>query len=326
MQKQTLSPGRWRGLKMTSNAQDIFTVLAFDQRGSYCRMLPEDATYEDAVQIKRQVARALAPHASAVLLDPIYGLLPAMDLVGSSGLLMAYEKSGYSGDSTYRKVAFIDDWTVGKIKRMGASAVKLLVYYHPGAGALADEIDGVVRQVADECHAHDLPLFVEPMSYSLDADISKKSADFAKTLPEVVCETARRLSRTGADVMKLEFPVDPAFESDEKAWLDACRAVGAASAAPWVLLSAGVDFEMFEPQVRAACAAGASGFLAGRAIWKEVVPMPPNERDRFLAEVAIPRIDTLSGIAASAARPWTDFYAPPAGGEGWYRAYGGAPD
>ncbi len=316
-----ISPGRWRGLKTTSTPEGLFTILAFDQRGSYATLLPEGTPYEVAVQIKCEVVTALALHASAVLLDPTYGFMPAMEMAGATGLLFALEESGYTGDSTYRRVAFNPNWTVGKIKRLGASAVKLLVYYHPESGDLAEELEDLIRNLSAECHRFDLPIFLEPVSYSLNAQVPKSSAEFARTRPAVVRETARRLSRLGADVLKMEFPVDTAFESDERAWRAACEAVSEASAVPWVLLSAGVDFEMFERQVRVACKAGASGFLAGRAIWKEITTLGPEARMRFLTETAIPRIESLAEIATGTARPWTDFYAPIPAGDDWYRSY-----
>ncbi|MFN8373927.1 MAG: tagatose 1,6-diphosphate aldolase [Anaerolineae bacterium] len=318
---QEITVGRWQGLKRSSIDGDLFTILAFDQRGTYRRMLPENTTYETAVDIKREVVTALSPHASAVLLDTDYGLPSAMYLARSSGILMALERSGYSGDSTYRRIEFDPKWSVAKIKRMGASAVKLLAYYHPYSGALAEEIEGVVRSVADECHRFDLPLFLEPISYSLDATISKESAEFAQTRPEVVRETAERLSKTGADILKMEFPVDAAFDSDMRSWEAACTAVSKASVVPWVLLSAGVDFETFAEQTRIACQSGASGFLAGRAIWKEAVTMSHTERVQFLAEKGTERLYRLSKIALENARPWTDFYSPPRAKRTWAQDY-----
>jgi tagatose 1,6-diphosphate aldolase len=318
---QTISPGRWRGLKTTSTDNYVFTILAFDQRGSYRRMLPEGTSYETAVEMKCEVISALSPHASAVLLDASYGFTPALTMSGGSGLLLSLEKSGYTGESTYREMAFDDDWTIGKIKRFGASAVKLLVYYHPGAGELADKNDALIKDLCDTCHTYDIPIFVEPVSYSLDADVPKSSAAFAETRPEVVRETARRLAKLQPDVLKLEFPVDVAFDDDVDHWLAACEAVSEVSEVPWVLLSAGVDFETFERQLEVACAAGASGFLAGRAIWKEMVDMSPDERQRFLAGAATERIQRLAEITADKARPWNAFYAIPAAGDEWYRSY-----
>jgi tagatose-1,6-bisphosphate aldolase len=303
----------------TSSDRQIFEILAFDQRGSYRKMLTEGTSYEQAVSIKTEIVVELAKTASAVLIDNEYGLTPAMQMPGTSGLLLSLEESGYSGDSTYRRLKFNPDWTVEKIKRMGGSAVKLLAYYHPHSGALADEIEGVIRDVVAECHRFDLPLFLEPMSYSLDAAVSKDSAAFAATRAEVVRDTAQRLSATGADILKLEFPCDAAFETDETVWRSACEAVSAACAVPWVLLSAGVDFDVFERQATIAAQTGASGWLAGRAIWKEAVIMAAGERTSFIKEKANSRIQRLVEVAEANARPWTDFYAPPTGTPDWYK-------
>src|SRR5215467_2125579 len=105
--QQTISPGRWRGLTTTSTREHVFAVLAFDQRENYRRMLPQGATYEQAAQIKQEVAQALSFNSSAVLLDPNYGLKAMLSLSGSSGLLIALEKSGYSGDPAARHTEFM---------------------------------------------------------------------------------------------------------------------------------------------------------------------------------------------------------------------------
>lgn len=317
-----LTPGRWRGLKSTSlKEKHIFGIVAFDQRGSYRKMLPEGTSYADAVQMKEEIVYAMTLNASAILLDPTYGLGPAMKMTGQSGLLMALEKSGYSGDSTYRRPEFSDDWTPEKIRKMGASAVKLLVYYNPKAEALADELDELIKEKVAEIHAQDLPVFLEPMSYSIDADVSKDDEAFAVQKREVVVETARRLSKTGADVLKMEFPYDHRYESSESAWREGCEELSAASAVPWVLLSAGVSFETFERQTIIATESGASGFLAGRAIWKEAVNMTPAERTEFLSGLATSRLKRLLDIAAEKSRPWSDFYTSPESSEDWFATY-----
>lgn len=319
---QSISPGRWRGLKTTSlKNNDVFGILAFDQRGSYRRMLPENTPYQEAVTIKEEIVGSLTQHATAVLLDPIYGLGPAMKMTGKSGLLMALEKSGYTGDATYRRPEFLDSWTPEKIRRMGASAVKILVYYHPDAGTLADELDELIRIKTAECHAVDLPVFLEPMSYSIDTEVGKEGSQFAEMRPQVIIETARRLSQTGVDVLKMEFPVDYNYSSDEASWRRQCVALSEASQVPWVLLSAGVDFETFEQQTQIACESGASGFLAGRAIWKEAVNMPSQQRAAFLAGEATDRIKRLLDIAQTQSRPWSDFYSSPESSENWFVAY-----
>jgi tagatose-1,6-bisphosphate aldolase len=316
-----ITPGRYRGLKSTSDDQNIFNILAFDQRGSYRKMLPAGSTEEEAIQIKQEVVVSLSQHVSAALLDNRYGMPAAMNMRGGCGLMMSIEESGYSGDSTYRRLLFDADWTVAKIKRMGGTSIKLLAYYHPHSGALAEEIEGVIADIIAQCHANDMPLFLEPMSYSLDANVAKESAAFAETRPAVVRDTAKRLSALKPDVLKLEFPYDAAFHQDQAQWRTACEAVSAASSVPWVLLSAGVDFDTFAAQTEAACQAGASGWLAGRAIWKECVVMPPAERTQFLAKTAAVRIARLNEIANANARPWTQFYSPIATDEGWHKSY-----
>lgn len=318
----TLTPGRYRGLKSTSLAErDVFGIVAFDQRGSYRKMMQEGASYEMLAQVKGEIIGALSIEASAILTDPTYGLNAAMEMSPSAGLLLALEKSGYSGDASYRKTELIPSWTPEKIRKAGASAVKFMVYYHPESGALAEELEGLIRRVVADCHQWDLPVFLEPMSYSLDPAVSKDSADFAAERPSVVIETARRLSRSGADALKLEFPLDIKFNQERAEWQEACAALSEASAVPWVLLSAGVDFEQFKPQAQVACERGASGFLAGRAIWKEAAAMSPVARADFLAKTARDRLRELLDIAALSARPWTDFYSAPQSSESWYEDY-----
>lgn len=319
--KQTLTPGKWRGLNTTSGQNHTFSILAFDQRGNYHKMLPEGTSHSQAADIKREVVAALSPHVTAVLLDPNYGLPAVIASAGSSGLLMALEKTGYSGDSSARRIDFMEGWTVAKIKQMGASAVKLLVYYHPDAGEVAHEIEAVIEEVGRACISHDLPLFVEPLSYSPDPALSTDSAAFAEDLPRIVRETARRLCLPGVDVLKLEFPVKVKHNPDEAAWRTACEAISAVTSIPWALLSAGVEFEVFARQVEIACRAGASGFLGGRAIWKEAIPMTTDHRQQFLQSTAIQRIHTLRTLTERYGRPWTDYYTPISADENWFLRY-----
>lgn len=318
---QSITPGKWRGLKSTSSANQTFTILAFDQRGNYRAMLPADATFGQAARIKAEVISNLAPSVTAVLLDPVYGLEAVLALPGSCGLLMALEKTGYAGTAQERQIDFIPGWDVALIRRMGASAVKLLVYYHPDAGHVTDAIDETVVRVAQDCRTHDIPLFVEPLSYSIDANVKSESAEFAAERPRLVRDTAYRLSRLGIDILKMEFPVNIAFEQDENAWRAACEAVSQASVVPWTLLSAGVDFDAYTRQVAVACSSGASGIVGGRAIWKESITMTPEARAAFLKDEGARRVDHLREIVEQSARPWTDFFTPAAYGENWHEGY-----
>jgi tagatose 1,6-diphosphate aldolase len=323
MTKQSLTPGKWRGLKATSGENQTFSILAFDQRGNYRAMLPEDADFATASRIKAEVVAALAPQTTAVLLDPVYGLEAALAMPGSCGLLMAVEKTGYAGSALERRVDFIPGWDVELIRRMGASSVKLLVYYHPDAEEVAAQIDATVTLIAADCRTHDLPLFVEPLSYSIDEFVRSDSPQFAVERPRIVIETARRLSRLGVDVLKLEFPLNVAHETDEGKWRAACEAISEASVVPWTLLSAGVDFPTYTRQVAVACESGASGFVGGRAIWKEAITMTTEQRAAFLADEGRRRVEQLRSLVERDARPWTDFYTPLTFGENWYDVYSG---
>jgi tagatose 1,6-diphosphate aldolase len=326
-----ISVGKRRGLQATSTEQALFAILALDHRDSLRRAMRSEeqgnVSYDEVVVLKLEIIAALADHASGVLLDPVYGAAQAVmadGLPGRVGLLVAVEESGYTGDTFARRSRILPGWSVAQIKRLGASAVKLLVTYHPDGGEVTRAQEELVRQVADECQQQDISLFLEPVSYSLDPGAPKGSVAFAQDRVRVVVETARRLGGLGAHVLKLEFPVDVDHEADESAWRTACRLVSEASTVSWALLSAGVDFGTFRRQVEIACQEGASGYLAGRAIWKEAVALEGEARVRFLREEAARRLDALMAIADREGRPWTEFYPPQPVPEGWYRTYGGA--
>jgi len=274
------------------------------------------------IAFKRQVAAALAPVCSAVLLDPEFGAaqcLASGALPGQVGLLVAVDASGYTGDPLARHSGLLPGWSVAKAKRMGASAVKLLVYYHPDAPT-AGEVEALVRQTAADCAAADLAFFLEPLSYSLDPANKKLPPAECR---RVIVETARRLTPLGADVLKAEFPLDPRAAPDEGSWAEACAELSAASSAPWILLSASVDYATFLRQVTAACRAGASGVAAGRAVWQEACALAGEARLAFLRGPARERLARLTALCDALARPWAEGYAAPAVESGWYAGYQG---
>jgi len=330
MNKNFPTIGKIRGLSATSSTAGIFTILAFDHRQSFVKMIPAGkeglASYEKVVEVKSSVVRALAPHASGILLDPLYAAAQTIangSLPGSTGLLVSVEKTGYVGDANSRVTELLPGWNVEKIKRMGASAAKLLIYYHPSAGELTEKQEALTNQVIEECQKADIPIFVEAVNYSINPAWDKNSPNYARERPEIVTETARRLGKLNPDVLKLEFPVDVNYEEDKAQWQQACEAVSEASPVPWTLLSAGVDFDVFAQQVEIACRAGASGFIGGRAIWKEGIGMPDQDREAWLIDVAAKRLDSLSEIAHLNARSWRSFYPDLDNTvkEGWYKDY-----
>lgn len=321
---QQLSIGKCRGLQQCSTRHGTLSVMALDHRNNLRRALnpdaPESVAAAEMIAFKQQVTAVLAPAASAVLLDPEVGAFQSIAsraLPGSVGLIVAVEATGYTGDPQARQSRILPGWSVGKAKRLGASAIKLLVYYHPDAPT-AGEVEVLVEQVAADCAGHDIPLFLEPLSYSLDP-AQKKLAGAAKR--QVVIETARRLTHLGGDVLKAEFPLDITTQTGENVWVEACSELSAASAVPWVLLSASVDYDTYLRQVTIACQQGASGVAVGRAVWQEAPTLSGQAREGFLTQVALPRMERVTALCDELARPWFDMYQPPEPGDDFYKTY-----
>ena len=303
-----LSVGTLRGLQQIANERGIFTMSAMDQRGALQTMLGlAESNYEAMRKVKVEVVRALAPHSTGLLLDPLFGAAECIvegALPGSCGLIVAIEETGYTADGSGRLTTLVKDWGVAKIKRMGASAVKLLVYYQPDEPKAAQHQRAIVSSVAGECQNYDIPLLVEAVTYPA---AGQDKAAFAASKPETVVRTAQELAPLGFDVYKAEFPVDLAYPHDPATLGDWCRKLSDAVPMPWVILSAGVDIDQFVSQVEIACRNGASGFLAGRAIWKNSVKIQdPVARQADLATAAVANLRRCSELADRYATPFME--------------------
>ena len=318
--------GTRRGLEACASPRGTFAVLALDHRQNLRRELrpadPESVTYDEMVAFKRAAVRALAPTATGTLLDPEIGAAQCIadgSLPARAGLIVALEATGFEGPSTARVSRILDGWNAEKAKRMGAAAAKLLVYFHPDAANAADQ-ERLVADVAADCRALDLALFVEPLSFS----VVEGQALGGEARRRVVVETARRLTAIGGDILKAEFPYDASI-TDRGLWHEACAELDEASSVPWVLLSGGVDDATFEAQVSTACDAGASGVLVGRSVWAEAATMEQAARDAFLATTGRQRLRRLADLVESVGRPWHDrpsrLTSGPMPGDGWYRDY-----
>jgi tagatose-1,6-bisphosphate aldolase len=323
----SLPIGRIRGLRACASPRGTFGVLALDHRQNLRKELrpddPSSVTYEEMVAFKRAVVRALAPAVTGILLDPEIGAAQCIvdgSLPSSVGLIVAVEATGYAGESTARISRLLDGWTVRAARRMGADALKLLVYYHPEAANAGDQ-ERLVASVAAQAADEDIALFVEPLSYSIDPGVPRLVGEDRR---RVVVETARRLTAIGGDVLKAEFPYDPSV-TDESRWREACEELDEASEVPWVLLSGGVDEDTFGRQVATACRAGASGVLVGRSVWAEAAQLPQPGRDEFLRSTGVDRLRRLAELVDLRGRPWHERPSPiatsPPPGEGWYRGY-----
>jgi tagatose-1,6-bisphosphate aldolase len=317
--------GTLRGLDACSSDRGTFTVLALDHRQNLRKELrpadPTSVTEGEMVEFKRAVVRSLGRAGTGILLDPEIGVGPAIadgSLAGGTGLIVAVEATGYEGAAGARRSRILPGWGVAQVKRIGASAAKLLVYYHPDAPNAADQ-ERLVAEVATACREADLALFLEPLSFGLDG--GRLTGDARR---RVVVETARRLTASGADILKAEFPYDASVR-DEAAWADACAELDGATPVPWVLLSGGVDDATFERQVGTACRAGASGVLVGRSVWAEAATLAPDARDAFLASTGRERLTRLAALVDDLGVPWRPRWARARGPEaptaGWYAAY-----
>ncbi len=319
----SLSIGKLRHLQQCATPRGALAVLALDHRQGLRKALrpanPNSVTNAEMSAFKQQVTAALAPAASAVLLDPEVGAaqcIAAGVLPGQTGLVAALEATGYTGDSAARSSQVLPGWSVAKAKQLGASAIKLLVYYHPDSPT-APEIEALVRDVAADCVANEMVFMLEPLSYSLNP-AEKKLASAEKR--RVVVETARRLVVEGVDVLKAEFPLDVAAEPDEQVWAAACAELSAACPVPWILLSASVDYQTYLRQVTVACQSGASGVAVGRAVWKEATDLTGPALSNFLHNVARQRMARITALCEALARPFTDFYTA-AIEPNWYETY-----
>jgi tagatose 1,6-diphosphate aldolase len=328
-----LTIGKLRGLQQIANDKGILTVCAIDHRESLRRALneknPDAVSYVEMVQFKLDLCRVVSKLASAVLLDPIYGAAQAIEagaLSGRTGLLVSVEKTGYSGGSTARITKLLPGWGVKKVKRMGASAVKLLIYFRPDIKEVASRQLDLVKGLADDCIREDIPLLVESVAYPTAAEKAHPE-EFSRKKPDLVLEAARQLTALPIDILKSEFPADISYEKDEKALRAYCQQLTQISRLPWVLLSAGVSYVAFKKEVEIACQAGASGFMAGRALWQEATRASSRqERLAFFENQTVARLKELAEIAQSSAVPWyvkvgyADGQFPDLA-EGWYKSY-----
>ena len=282
-----------------------FAIIAMDQRNTLRRMFDavgEEATPEVMAQAKVDVAANLSPGATGLLLDPDFGV-PAVresgQLASTCGLLVAAEPSdrgNYNGEPRAHR---IEEQNCRWVLDQGGDAVKFLVQVNalrqaaPGEPDLVAEALEVVRAVVEDCQAAGIPSVIENLVYTLPGE--EPLAGEAKS--EAIVESAASLSDLGMDLLKLEYPGSA----------QACKQLADRINVPWAVLSAGVDFEEFTNVLRVSCDdGGASGFIAGRALWKESIGMSSAERRIFFSEVSVPRLDACRAAIDGRARPWFD--------------------
>jgi tagatose 1,6-diphosphate aldolase len=287
-----MSLGKERGLRAVSDSRGVIAALAIDQRTALRSLFAQamggagqDVPKQLLSDFKEAVSRVLTPDASAILLDPEFGLHAARQRAKTAGLLLAYEQSGYDKNVPGRLPRLLDRWSAQRLVEAGADAVKILLYYSNSSSWETNGVKhAVVERVGAECAAVDVPFFLELVSYA--EGVQEKTAELARVKPDVVIAGMAEFSkpRYRVDVLKVGFPVDLNFVEGSPGAPDTivhtradakdliARAAGAGGV-PFIYLSEGVSNEtfLFGLQLAAEASAGFSGVLCGRATWKDGV-------------------------------------------------------
>jgi tagatose 1,6-diphosphate aldolase len=324
-----ISAGKLAGMKAVSDARGVIAAAAMDQRGSLKKALAKekggDIGDKDMEDFKIHVTEVLTRHASAILLDPEWGLPASKRRSNDAGLLMAYEKTGYDANTPGRLPDLLDVWSVRRLKEAGADCIKILLYYTPfDPQHVNDHKHAWVERIGDECMANDIPFFLEFVGYEEGAD--EKGLDYAKKKPEIVTKTMQEFTkdRYGVDVMKVEVPVNMKFVEGARAFggekayskqeaMDHFRRSADVATKPFIYLSAGVSNAEFTESLELAAEAGTrfSGVLCGRATWKEGIPVfgkqGPDAFRKWLEEEGVRNINNVND-RLKPARPWFEFY------------------
>jgi tagatose-1,6-bisphosphate aldolase len=299
--------GRRERLLRLGGPGGVVAGIAIDHRDSLRVMLESlgltGLTTAQLQDLKLRLARALAPSATAIMLDAELGG-PAIRegaVPVSVGLIMPLEAQGYEVAGDGRLTTLMDDFGPPDALREGADACKLLLPYRADHEPAAASQDATLAAAVAACHELGVPLVVEPVVYRWS---SETQAAFGAAYPDLVRDAVRRLQPLGADLLKLPFPVADLSVAGEHAASDACEALADACAdTPWVLLGAGVETATFLEQIRLAGTAGASGFLAGRGIWGAALAADPDEVERLATAVCRPDLERCRVMAERFARP-----------------------
>ena len=330
-----LTPGKLRGLQRICNPNGTLAMVATDQNSSMISMMKKatgkEPTYAEIVDAKVMLSRALSPYCSGLLVDGYYGYwstVAAYAVPPGTGLLIRVEKSGADKNKAGAPCGEVEQgWGVHKIKRCGADAVKLLAQFEPGEPDSAEHNFEFTRQIYEACIEHDILFLLEPIHFPYNGEKDDSPSKIERKAKTVI-DSAKYLSRY-CDIYKAEFPGTFGHETDAQL-VDNLKKLNDACVKPWVLLSAGVDYDKYKKQVDMAMKAGASGILGGRAFWKEFFTYPnPADRQKFAETECVRRVTETDEIVKTGT-PWFAKYGLSTAdlqnlraAEGWHARYGG---
>ncbi|MBI4430103.1 MAG: tagatose 1,6-diphosphate aldolase [Candidatus Omnitrophica bacterium] len=330
-----ISKGKLRGLKAVSDSRGIIRAAAMDQRGSLQKSIAKgrgvtesEVTRQMMEEFKVEVSKALTSHASAILLDPEFGLPAVKARDKRAGVLLAYEKTGYDNTAPGRLGDLIEGWNVKRLKENGADCIKILIYYTPlEKPEINEEKHDWIENIGKECAENDMPFFLEFVGYDVKGRDEKKDIECAKIKPEIVMKSMQEFSkdRYRVDVLKVEIPVNMKFVEGAKAFrgkgvvytkkdaMEIFRKVSGAAKRPFIYLSAGVSDEEFRESLELALESGVhfNGVLCGRATWAEGVPAYCKGGTaafrEWLNDRGVANIKALNAVLEKA-YPWYDAY------------------
>ncbi len=288
-----LSEGKLKRMKALATSAGIIAAAAMDQRGSLQKSLAsakgvdkKQITPEMMSEFKTAVTRVLTPHASAILLDPEFGLQAAKVRSKNAGLLLAYEMSGYDNTQPGRLPDLLPHVSVRRIMEWGADAVKILIYYTPfEENGINDIKHAFIERIGAECMHYEIPFFLEFVGYDPQGG-DEKGPEYARIKPEVVRRSMQEFTRPQyfVDVLKVEVPVNleyvegtGVFKGEKvysrKEAMEHFRQAAAVATKPFIYLSAGVSNQQFVESLNLAVEAGTdfSGVLCGRATVNEAI-------------------------------------------------------
>ncbi len=329
-----ITAGKLKHLKKLSNERGVIAAAAMDQRGSLQKSLAKfkgvdaklitDAMMEE---FKVKVSKVLTPHATAILLDPQWGLPAVKARDPKAGVLLAYENSGYDNTKPGRLPDLLETETARTLVEKGANAIKILLYYTPfDKKEINDHKHAWVERIGAECADRDVPYFLEFVGYDPnEGDVN--TLEYAKKKPEIVAKSMQEFSKLQyqVDVLKVEIPVNMKFTEGTKSFkgekayskkeaLDYYRKTAAVTKKPFIYLSAGVSDDEFRESLELATEAGVkyNGVLCGRATWKEGMPVYAKEGaaalEKWLLDEGVKNIKALNAVLAKGATPWWDVY------------------
>jgi len=327
----TISEGKLKSLEAVANKQGVITAAAMDQRGSLRKSIAKakgvdekEISYDMMSEFKTAVTRILTPYASAILLDPEFGLPASKTRSKNAGLLLAYEKTGYDASGPGRIPTFLDGYSAKRLRQEGADCVKVLLYYSPFDDPKVNEKKHqIMERIGKECEEADIAFFLEFVGYDPNGGEANDLA-YAKIKPDVVIKSMEEFSKDKykVDVLKVEIPIDVKFLKGSKAFngkeaaydLEEAKRIfkrqDTCTNRPFIYLSAGVSDEIFRENLELAISAGVNfaGVLCGRATWKDGIPVYAKSGikalEAWLLDRGVNNIKALNAVLEKGARPW----------------------